>query len=152
MAVFRYKMQGILNIREKLESQAKQAFAEAAMALSKEEEILENLKQRKTFYLEEGVRLRNSILDPQKLAENKFALEHMDELIEKQILQVNVANKNLEAARYKMMEARTETRIYEKLKEKEFEEFLAEEGKKESKEIDELNSYRSALSKDRKGM
>lgn len=152
MAVFRYKMQGILNIREKLESQAKQAFAEAAMALQKEEEILENLKQRKAFYLEEGIRLRNSILDPQKLAENKFALEHMDELIEKQILQVNVANKNLEAARYKMMEARTETRIYEKLKEKEFEEFLVEEGKKESKEIDELNSYRSALSKSRKGM
>ena len=33
MAVFRYKMQGILDIKEKLENKAKQEFAEANMRL-----------------------------------------------------------------------------------------------------------------------
>ena len=36
MAVFRYKMQGILDIKEKLEDKAKQEFAEANMRLDAE--------------------------------------------------------------------------------------------------------------------
>lgn len=36
MAVFRYKMQGILDIKEKLENKAKQDFAEANMRLDAE--------------------------------------------------------------------------------------------------------------------
>lgn len=146
MAVFRYKMQGILNIREKMENQAKQEFAEAVANLNAEEQKLQEFHERKRFYEEEGVRLRNVELDVLKIMENRNAIEHMKGVIEQQILQVNVAQKAVEAARLRMMDARTQTRTYELLKEKAFEEFLVEEGKKESKEIDELNSYRSSLS------
>ena len=50
MAKFLYRMQNILNIKYKLETQAKTEFSLAAAALRREEEKLENLRQRKRAY------------------------------------------------------------------------------------------------------
>ena len=47
MAKFRYKMQSILNIKEKLETKAKQDFAAANQRLLEEETKLQNFKKRK---------------------------------------------------------------------------------------------------------
>ncbi|MCR5846560.1 MAG: flagellar export protein FliJ [Lachnospiraceae bacterium] len=142
MAVYKYKMQGILDIKEKLETQAKQEFANANLRLLEEEAILEKIRQRKNEYIEEGVRLRREIIDPVEIEINKRAVEVMEDEEVKQEREVAVARKNVDVARRKMMEARTETKIYEKLKENDFKEFMIEEGKAESKEIDELNSFR----------
>ena len=142
MAVYKYKLQGILDIKEKLETQAKQEFANANIKLMEEEALLENIRQRKNEYIEEGVRLRLEVIDPVSIDINKRAGEVMEDEEKKQELEVAVARKNVDMARRKMMEARTETKIYEKLKEDDFKEFMIEEGKAESKEIDELNSFR----------
>ena len=50
MAKFIYRMQSILNIKEKLEEQARMDFAQANMRLAAEEEKLQQLKDRKLFY------------------------------------------------------------------------------------------------------
>ncbi len=142
MAVYKYKMQGVLDIKEKLETQAKQEFANANIKLMEEEALLEEIRKRKNGYIEEGVRLRMEIIDPVSIEINKRAVEVMEEEEAKQEREVAVARKNVDAARRKMMDARTETKIYEKLKENDFKEFMIEEGKAESKEIDELNSFR----------
>ena len=47
MAKFKYRMQSILNVKMKLEVQAKQEFASAQAALSREEEKLNRLAARK---------------------------------------------------------------------------------------------------------
>ena len=47
MAVFRYKMQGILDIKEKLENKAKQEFAEANMRLDAEKKKLDELTKER---------------------------------------------------------------------------------------------------------
>ncbi len=142
MAVYRYKLQGILDIKDKLETQAKQEFANANIKLLEEEALLEEIRIRKNEYIEEGVKLRLEVIDPVAIDINKRAVEVMEDEEKKQELEVAVARKNVDAARKKMMDARTETRIYEKLKENDFKEFMIEEGKAESKEIDELNSFR----------
>ncbi len=142
MAVYRYKLQGILDIKDKLETQAKQEFANANIKLLEEEALLEEIRKRKNEYIEEGVKLRLEVIDPVAIDINKRAVEVMEDEEKKQELEVAVARKNVDAARKKMMDARTETRIYEKLKENDFKEFMIEEGKAESKEIDELNSFR----------
>ena len=49
MAKFIYRMQSILDIKSKMEEQAKQEFATARMKLSEEEDKLENLKARHSF-------------------------------------------------------------------------------------------------------
>ena len=49
MAKFIYRMQSILNIKEKLEEQARMDFAQANMRLAAEEEKLQQLKDRKLW-------------------------------------------------------------------------------------------------------
>ena len=142
MAVYKFKMQGVLDIKDKLETRAKQEFANANLRLLEEEALLEQIRKKKNEYIEEGVRLRSEIIDPVAIEINKRAVEVMEDQEKDQEREVAVARKNVDVARKNMMEARTETKIYEKLKENDFKEFMIEEGKAESKEIDELNSFR----------
>ena len=52
MAKFIFKMQSILDIKFRLEDQAKTAYGEARARLNKEEEILEKLEDKKSYYEE----------------------------------------------------------------------------------------------------
>ena len=54
---------------------------------------------------------------------------------------VEEAKQLLETAREKLAEVMQERKVQENLKEKAFEEFLLEEKRQESKEIDQLTSY-----------
>ena len=128
MAKFIYRMQSILNIKEKLEEQARMDFAQANMRLAAEEEKLQQLKDRKLFYEEEGRRLQQDALK-------------VTDFIAEQLLAVRKAEEAVEIARLALMEAMLETKTQHKLKEKAFEEFMREENTREAKEIDELTSY-----------
>ena len=134
-------MQSILNIKEKLEEQAKNEFAAARMHLDEEEEKLRALEERKLFYEDEGRRLRESALNILDLNENKIAIDRMDEFIANQQIEVNRASALLEQARINLTNAMQEAQIQNKLKEKAFEEFKKEINAQEAKEIDELTSY-----------
>lgn len=144
MSVFRFRMQSILDMKAKLEDQAKIEFAQAQQKLTEEQELLDRIIQRKEEYIVQGIRLRNESIDVQEILDNKSAIEYTQNLEKEQRLAVNVAQKAVDAATKRMMDARAQTRTYEKLKEHAFEEFLQEENRAESKEIDQLNSYRSA--------
>ena len=141
MAVFRYKMQGILDIKEKLENKAKQDFAEANMRLDAEKKKLDELQAKRFFYMQEGVKLRMEIIDVRKIRENKIAVLKMDEYIVNQKREIARAAKAVEKARAALQEVMQERKAHEKLKESAFEEFLKEEQAAESKEIDQLTSY-----------
>ena len=141
MAVFRYKMQGILDIKEKLENKAKQDFAEANMRLDAEKQKMDELQAKRFFYMQEGVKLRMEIIDVRKIRENKIAVLKMDEYIADQKREIARAAKAVEKARAALQEVMQERKAHEKLKESAFEEFLKEEQATESKEIDQLTSY-----------
>lgn len=141
MAKFIYRMQSILNIKEKLEEQARMEFAQANMRLAAEEEKLQQLKERKAFYEEEGRRLQQDCLKVMDILENQNAIERMKEFIDEQLLEVKKAEAAVEKARLALMEAMQESKTQHKLKEKAFEEFMREENAREAKEIDELTSY-----------
>lgn len=141
MAVFRYKMQSILDIKEKLENKAKQDFAEANMRLDAEKKKLDELQAKRFFYMQEGVKLRMEIIDVRKIRENKIAVLKMDEYIADQKREIARAAKAVEKARAVLQEVMQERKAHEKLKESAFEEFLKEEQAAESKEIDQLTSY-----------
>lgn len=141
MAKFIYRMQSILNIKEKLEEQARMDFAQANMRLVTEEEKLQQLKDRKSFYEEKGRGLQQDSLKVLYIIENQNAIERMKEFIEEQLLVVKKAQEAAESARLALMEAMQETKTQHKLKEKAFEEFMQEENAREAKEIDELTSY-----------
>ena len=142
MAVFRYRLQNILNIKEQLKTQAEMEFGFAQAKLNEEEERLRLLQERREGYLEEGRRMRMDELDVVKLAENERSVKVMDDYIEGQKENVRLAERGVEAARAKLTEAMKEVKIQEKLREQAFETFLEEQKVAEAKEIDELVSYR----------
>lgn len=141
MARFRYSLQSILDIKLKMETQAKQEFSAAKNALDEEEEKLAKLYQRKADYEEEARGLLTGTLRIRDIEDTKNAILMMDEYIVLQHEQVAIAQKGLEAAREKLTEVMKERKTHETLREKAFEEFLKEENKQESKSVDELTSY-----------
>lgn len=141
MAKFLYRMQNILDIKYKLETQAKTEFSLAAAALRKEEEKLEHLRQRKRAYEWKVRELSSGKLDFLEIRINRTAIESMKEAIKNQILAVHVAERNLENARVHLQEVMTERKTHEILKDKAFEEFKKEIEKEESKVVDELVSF-----------
>ena len=141
MAKFIYRMQSILDIKEKMVEQARMEFAAARMHLTEEEEKLQSLIERKEAYEEKGRELRQDSLKVMEIMENRDAIARMQEFIIWQKIQVKRAEERLEAARIKLQIAMQESKTQEKLKEKAFEEFMREENAREAKEVDELVSY-----------
>ena len=142
MKKFVYKMQSVLNIKEKLEEQEKARYAAALAKLNEEEEKLSRLYDRRAACEE---RLRESVgasLNVMAIRHNEDALETLKDFIGRQKLSVKKAQDNVDAAMHRLREAMAERKTHERLKEKAFEEYLAEQNAEEQKEIAELVSYR----------
>ena len=133
MARFIFSMQNILNMKEKLEEQAKNNFAQANRSL---QEALLMQKQCENR-LEAGKQtLKEAMLENLKVGQIR---RREDDVKQKE--------KEVEVAREHLNEAMKERKTFEKLKEKAFEKFVAEENQKEQKEVDELVSYRYGAEK-----
>lgn len=142
MAKFKYRMQNILDIKEKMETQAKNDFAAANMKLAEEEEKLaEKVMYRQKLEEDGRELLLANRLDILKIDENKKMVAHVGEQVRAQTIQVRMAEKRVEEMRVRMQMAMQERKTHEILKEKAFEEFKEELKAQESKEIDELTSY-----------
>ena len=142
MAKFVYRMQNILDVNTKLETQAKNEFAVQSARVAEEEQRLAAYEERALAYRVKLKELSTGELDTFKIKETQAAIDSMKYVIDRQKIQLAHENKILEEKRIALSEARQEVRTHEKLKEKQFLQFMAEEAAKESKEIDELVSYR----------
>lgn len=141
MAKFRFSLQGVLDIKMRLEEQQRNAFAAARKRLDDEEEKLRELFYRKEQFDEKGRKLRSETLNIQEIIENEEAIIRMKEFIEEQTATVRLFEKKLEEERIKLVDMMTERKMYERLREKAFEEFLEEEKHTEGVENDEHNSF-----------
>ncbi|MBR1470764.1 MAG: flagellar export protein FliJ [Lachnospiraceae bacterium] len=141
MAKFQYRMQNILQLKEKMEEQERNNFAARRRALTEEEEKLAALIGKRNAVAEAGKQLRLTVIDVRKIQENDQLQRFTEEQVKQQRVKVRVAEKSLEAARTRMQNAMQERKIHEKMREKAFERFIAEMNAAEVKEIDELTSY-----------
>ena len=141
MSKFIYRMQNILNVKYKLEDQAKTEYMLANQILREEEEKLQKLKDRKIGYEEEVRKLLQKNLQVERIKENQEAIVRMGEFIIEQMACVKEAQYQVDLKAEKWTELRKERKAQEKLKERAFENFLQEENARESKEIDELVSF-----------
>ena len=142
MARFIFSMQNLLTMKEKLEEQAKNEFSQANMRLLEAEDELDRLndrQQKAEFELREEVA---GLTDVRKIRQKEDALEILKMYVRQQQMVVRQREIEVENARLKLQDAMKERKTFEKLREKAFEEFVAEENKKEQKEVDELVSYR----------
>ena len=141
MAKFIYRMQSILDIKYKLEEQAKQHYMSVRTRLNTALNELEVLNKRKDEYFNTYRELLAKKLDVLEIETCKNAILIMDEYIEEQQMKVSQIEQELNKAVDAMNIAMKERKIYEKLREHQFEEFLQELNREEMKEIDQLVSY-----------
>ena len=121
MAKFQYKLQSVLDIKEKLESQEKIAFGLAAAKLQEEQEILQNLMIQKAGYDKKARKLVEGSIDLLEINICRKAIETMKTRIRSQMINVHKAEKQLDIVRRRLNEVMIERKTYEKLREKKFE-------------------------------
>lgn len=134
-------MQSILDIKYKLENQAKSEYA-AAMAILRQEKFkLEEINADINKYEDDLRTLQSGIIDVMQLRECTEALEYKKRALQAQKIVVQRSENRVERSKEKLNEVMVDRKTHEKLKEKAFEEFLQELSAQENKEIDELVSF-----------
>lgn len=141
MAKFKYSMQNILEIKIKLETQAKNEFSIANRKYQTEKDRLDELVLKRVGY---ETRLKESLcgeLNIKDINNLKKDINSIKSAIRTQLSNVKKAEDELEIKRYALNELMKERKTHEKLREKKFDEFQKEERDNESKEIDQLVSF-----------
>lgn len=141
MPKFKYRMQNILDIKIKLETQARNEFAQAQIKLNEELDRKQTLIDRKKHYEDEARTLRDDVLNLKDINANMNAQLTIKMLIEKQETFVKRAQKEVDRKRAALNEIMQERKMHEKLREKALEEYLEQEKLSEGKIVDELTSY-----------
>ena len=141
MAKFVYRMQNILDIKKKLESQAEIAYGIANQKYLSEQKTLQEYMLRRTEYEKELKDLMTGTLDVKRVGQARSNVNTMKTMIRRQMIEVHKAELELNDARQKLNEIIMERKTHEKLREKAFEQFKEEIKESESKEIDELVSF-----------
>lgn len=141
MAKFVYKMQNILDIKYKLETQAKTNYAQANNRLRQEEFKLECIYDDIKRYEDEIRQKSENVIniDELKWCANAIQIKKLE--AERQKKAVDKAAYEVELAREKLNEVMVDRKTHEKLKEKAFDEFKQELLDSESKEVDEVVSF-----------
>lgn len=145
MARFRFSMENILVIKEKLEEQAKNEYAQANARLLREQDKLEALICRREEARQNLKAVLQETLSMKDIHRKEETFEVLKFYVIRQELAVRRCEKEVEVAREKLSEAMKERKIFEKLREKAYEEFIQEENKKEQREVDELMSYKHGV-------
>lgn len=141
MKKFRYSMQSLLVIKQKLEEQAKAAYAAAKMRLNEEEGRLLALQRKKEAYIEEQREVMSHFIHVPKLNALQIAVDTVEEQIQKQKQNVKKAELAVKAAEERLIDSMTERKTQERLRENAFEEYRQEMNAEEQKEIDERTSF-----------
>jgi|UPI0004817F0A flagellar FliJ protein len=141
MAKFKYRMQNILDVTEKLESQERANFSLANAKLEEEQKKLQQLLVQRAGYESKLAELNAGKLDLQEIHTTKAAIDSMKVLVKNQMLEVRKAQRGVEIARKRLDDIMKDRKTHENLKEKAFEEFKQELAQEESKATDELVSY-----------
>ena len=138
-------MENILIIKEKLEEQAKNEYAQANARLFREQDKLDALVCRCEEARQELRKKLQEMLSMKDIRKREEAVEVLKFYVIQQQMAVIRCEKEVEVAREKLSEAMKERKIFEKLREKAYEEFVQEENKKEQREVDELMSYKHGV-------
>ncbi len=142
MARFVYRMQAVLNIKEKTEGQVKMEFASAQSELNRQLDILDEYIRRKEAYLQEAQDLRKAEkLEMLDILDNQYATAQMDVMIKNQSRIVEQQEEVVERARIKLTKAIQERKMQETLRDRAYAEYLEEEKQEEFKETDQRTSF-----------
>lgn len=141
MVKFNFKLERVLNYKQTLEDYKKNKFGLVQQKLNKEEAILNDFNEYKKMILNE-----KSSADEIKagyLAMYNTYINNLNLKIKQQEKKVDETKIELERAKNEMISAVKEKKMFEKLKEREYENFTYDLMKEEEKLNDTIVSYRT---------
>lgn len=141
MAKFKFRLQNILSVKEKLENQAKAEYGLEMAKLHEEQDRKMQMEQKKLQMQNVLIDLLNATLDIPQIRKMERGIEMLKEdiILQKQV--IIQQKQQVKKARKKLDQAMQERKTYEKLKEKAFDAFKLEINAAEQKEVDELLSF-----------
>ena len=143
MAKFQFKMESLLRLRESLEEQKKNEFGRAVAELERQREKLNQLLNEKERMVQEfHENVKNRIDSRKSDSYNKY-IKLLDKRIDEQRVIVKKCEDIEKECRFQLIEATKEKKKLEKLREKQFQQYLIEEKREEQKLTDELVSYQT---------
>ena len=142
MPRFRYRMQNILTLDEKLEDQQKASFAMANARLQDEQKALQDLLLKKASYEQRVKQYAMGNVDIKEIQRCKEGVRVTDILIRSQMIEIRKAQRLVDVERTKLNEAMQARKTQEKLKEKAFDKFKEEMAAEENMVTDELISFK----------
>ena len=141
MAKFVYRMQNILELKQKIEEQEKANFGMATARFNEEQRKLRELMIKQAGYEKQLRDLSVGDNNIKEIKTCKNAITSVKVALREQMIELSKAQKAMENARKRLNDVMMERKMHEKLREHAFEEFLDEMDYEEGKVTDELVSY-----------
>lgn len=142
MSKFKFKMESILNLKERIAEQKEQEFAKALQALATQRAILDQYYREKKQTIAKLKGEMGTKISPFDFQVYANYIEVVKQKIESQKLVIIKAEQFSEKKRLELVEATKEKKMLDKLKENKYEEYVEEGKKNEQKHVDEIVSYR----------
>ncbi len=143
MRRFTFKLQSILNIRERKLEDERHRLAEIIAKLEEQKDILlEMNKKKESLEKELNNALDNQVLDIQFTISAKNYLKQMSDDIKMQFEIIKRTQNELNEQKNVVAAAYKEVKILEKLKEKQYKNFMFEYEQNQIKEMDDITSAR----------
>lgn len=144
MAGFKFRLQKILEHRETLENIKKGEFGKVQSRLRVEIDRLTELENAKQAIAKEKEEKSKASITMNELQKYNNYLMDLSGKIKEQIEVIEQVKQEVEEVRLELIEATKDKKIIEKLKTRDYQEFLYEEKIKEEKENDQFVSYSSS--------
>lgn len=139
---YKFKMTNILNYKEQLEREKKDAFGEISALYNKELEILHAFEKEKVS----AIQNQNLAKRGNDIGEIQAYQKYIKSLTDKILTQTQLLQKiavELDHAKQEMLIAMQEKKVMEKLKEKDYENYLNDEKRLEEKMFDGIVTFQN---------
>lgn len=143
MRRFTFRLQSVLNIKEKKLEDERLKLAEIISTLEAQKDIFLELNDKKENLEKElALALESSNLDIQIIVSEKNYLQRIEQDIKTQFEIIKKTQIELEEQQIAVNEAYKEVKVLEKLKEKQYKNFLFEYEQNQIKELDDITNSR----------
>lgn len=140
--MFKFRLASIKKLKEYLEKRCKDEFARCLTNLHLAQEKQRRIELGIQLIEEEISTLQQGVLDLPQLIVSQNYLRFLQEELVRQKAIVAEKKEELERARSKLMEAMKNRKIMDKLEEKQYEQYIYEQDKKEQALLDDLAGRR----------
>ncbi len=143
MRRFKFRLQSVLNIKEKKLEDERLKLASIISTLEAQKDVFLELNEKKENLEKElNSTLENSILDIQNVVAYKNYINRLEDDIKTQFEIIKKTQIELEEQQMQVNQAYKEVKVLEKLKEKQYNNFLFEYEQNQIKELDDITNSR----------